>query len=251
MAVTPNRPLPPPAEEVAPLISIRHSSSSSEAVLKWEESKKWQRKVEGLRSKLADKTKEVESALGHVTSLRESLARSEHEKRLLLDKVKTLQKSISDLERMKRDAVPSGGSRGDGVDYHGDQGENHAPSLEELQRVISAMRVVVEKLQRENERLRREAATRRKREEGRGGGRAEEGRGGGKGEVDRGGGTEGGLSKQPTTSSQPQVTPVSKIALENERLRKSLKREMEQSERLSVSLKSAEIQTNRLKEEVR
>ena len=41
---------------------------------------------------------------------------------------------------------------------------SHTPSLEELQRVISAMRSVVEKLQRENERLRREGKAGKERE---------------------------------------------------------------------------------------
>ena len=43
---------------------------------------------------------------------------------------------------------------------HGDLIRGHTPSSEELQRVISAMRKVIERLQKENEKLTREALIR-------------------------------------------------------------------------------------------
>ena len=263
MAVGANQPAASP-EDSAPLISIRHSS---QPVLKWEENKKWQRKVAALRDKLAEKTREAESTQHHVTSLKGMLERGDHEKSLLQGKIKSLQKTISDLERSGNLQVSEGGGShgGGGIGYQGDRGGDHGdrsgshtgshtPTVEELQRVISAMRNVVEKLQRENERLRREGKGGRER--GRGEGRKE-------GEVKRegkereGGGEREGESgrverreKQLVPSSSSPKSALSKIASENDRLRKSLKREMEQNERLSISLKTSEVQTSRLQEEV-
>ena len=44
-------------------------------VLKWEESKKWQRKVETVRMRLSEKHKEVEAAKRQINSLKEMLSR--------------------------------------------------------------------------------------------------------------------------------------------------------------------------------
>lgn len=112
---------------------------------------------------------------------------------------------------------------------------SHTPSVEELQRVISAMRTVVEKLQRENERLRKQEKGGKERK----GGRDGEGEGEKVGER---------LRYQATSS--PTKSSYSKIVSENERLRKSLKREMERNEKLNVSLKTAEIHSSRLQGEV-
>ena len=249
MAVGPHRP-PTSPEDPPPLISIRHSS---EPVLKWEENKKWQRKVDALRGKLAEKTREAESAHHHVTSLKETLARGDREKSLLQGKIKSLQRTVADFEQSGNLQVPGGsGSHGDRVGYHGDQGGSHTgshtPTVEELQRVISAMRNVVEKLQRENEQLRREGKGGRER--GRGEGRkdgSKEREGVAEREGEPGKREE---EKQPVTMASPPKSALSKIASENDRLRKSLKREMEQNERLSISLKTSELQNSRLKEEV-
>ena len=43
--------------------------------MKWEESKKWQRRVDTLRAKLSEKNKELEGAQKQLTSLKEMLAR--------------------------------------------------------------------------------------------------------------------------------------------------------------------------------
>ena len=51
---------------------FQHQSAE---ILKWEESKKWQRKVDTLRAKLSEKHKEMESVKKQVSSLREMLSR--------------------------------------------------------------------------------------------------------------------------------------------------------------------------------
>ena len=249
MAVTPGRrhPSSGPGETV-PLVSIRQtsSSSSSESFLKWEETKRWQRKLETLRTKLADKTKEAESAKGHVTSLKETLERSDREKRFLQDKIKTLQKTVSNLEKAQRDAIKNSsgdGSHGDGVNcYHGDVIGGHTPSSEELQRVVSAMRKVIERLQKDNEKLKREALIRTRepakkplQHQGKGEGERREG----KGKVS---------SERQATGVPP--APVAKLASENERLQKSLRREMDRNQQLQVSLRTAQLEKDRLQNEV-
>lgn len=89
--------------------------------------------MDGLRVKLADKTKEAESAVRQVTSLKETLARSDREKNLLQGKIKSLQKSLADVEKSKeiqkethsQTHVAGVGSHGDdghrGDGYHGDR----------------------------------------------------------------------------------------------------------------------------------
>ena len=76
------------------------------------------------------------------------------------------QKTVSDLEKVQRDAltnVSGGDSHSDGVNnYHGNLIRGHTPSSEELQSVISAMRKVIERLQKEYEKLKREALIRTK-----------------------------------------------------------------------------------------
>lgn len=44
-------------------------------ILKWEESKKWQKKVDTLKSRLTEKQKDLERALKSVHSLKEMLGR--------------------------------------------------------------------------------------------------------------------------------------------------------------------------------
>ena len=44
-------------------------------VVRWEESKKWQRKVETLRKKLSEKNAEIETCQKYISSLKDTLAR--------------------------------------------------------------------------------------------------------------------------------------------------------------------------------
>ena len=46
--------------------------------MKWEESKKWQRKVDTLRAKLSEKHKDMEAVKKQVSSLKEMLSRYMH-----------------------------------------------------------------------------------------------------------------------------------------------------------------------------
>ena len=53
-----------------------HTQHHSAEVLKWEESKRWQKRVEGLKSKLSEKNRELEAAQKQINSLKEMLSRS-------------------------------------------------------------------------------------------------------------------------------------------------------------------------------
>ena len=62
------------------LSSLLFSSSQptqhhSAEVLKWEESKRWQKRLEGLRTKLTEKNRELEAAQRQIKALKETLAR--------------------------------------------------------------------------------------------------------------------------------------------------------------------------------
>ena len=52
----------------------------SEGVARWEDNKKWQQKVEALRGKLAEKTREQEKAEKTIAMLREAVNRTEKDK---------------------------------------------------------------------------------------------------------------------------------------------------------------------------
>lgn len=43
--------------------------------MKWEESKRWQKRVDSLRAKLTEKNKELEAAMKQTSALKEMLAR--------------------------------------------------------------------------------------------------------------------------------------------------------------------------------
>lgn len=45
--------------------------SSKEELIRWEESKKWQMKMEGMRNKLKEKEKEVESLAKQLNTVKE------------------------------------------------------------------------------------------------------------------------------------------------------------------------------------
>ena len=52
----------------------------TEGVARWEDNKKWQQKVESLRGKLAEKTRELEKAEKTITMLRDAVSRAEKDK---------------------------------------------------------------------------------------------------------------------------------------------------------------------------
>ncbi|XP_044136426.1 centrosomal protein of 290 kDa [Bufo gargarizans] len=63
--------------------------SSKEEIIRWEEGKKWQSKIEGLRSKLRDKEKEVETLTKQLTTLKELYSKSDQEKIVLQKRLKS------------------------------------------------------------------------------------------------------------------------------------------------------------------
>ena len=50
-------------------------SKSQEEVIRWDENKKWQKRVESLKTKVSDKTRECESLAKQVTALKDTITR--------------------------------------------------------------------------------------------------------------------------------------------------------------------------------
>ncbi|XP_063783728.1 centrosomal protein of 290 kDa [Pseudophryne corroboree] len=67
----------------------REDKSSKEEIIKWEEGKKWQNKLEVMRSKLRDKEKEVESLTKQLTTLKELYSKVDQEKLVLQKRLKS------------------------------------------------------------------------------------------------------------------------------------------------------------------
>ncbi|XP_029398148.1 centrosomal protein of 290 kDa [Mus pahari] len=63
--------------------------SSKEELIRWEEGKKWQTKVEGLRNRLKEKEREVHSLTKQLSTLKELFAKADKEKLTLQKKLKT------------------------------------------------------------------------------------------------------------------------------------------------------------------
>ncbi|XP_018425714.1 PREDICTED: centrosomal protein of 290 kDa, partial [Nanorana parkeri] len=67
----------------------REDKSSKEEIIRWEEGKKWQTKLEAMRSKLRDKEKESESLTKQLTTLKELYSKADQEKLILQKKLKS------------------------------------------------------------------------------------------------------------------------------------------------------------------
>ncbi|XP_075065477.1 centrosomal protein of 290 kDa [Mixophyes fleayi] len=67
----------------------REDKSSKEEIIKWEEGKKWQTKLEGIRSRLRDKEKEVEALTKQLTGLKELYSKVDQEKLVLQKRLKS------------------------------------------------------------------------------------------------------------------------------------------------------------------
>ncbi|XP_077790920.1 centrosomal protein of 290 kDa isoform X12 [Podarcis muralis] len=66
----------------------REDKSSKEELIRWEESKKWQMKMEGMRNKLKEKEKEVESLAKQLNTVKELFSKADKEKITLQKKLK-------------------------------------------------------------------------------------------------------------------------------------------------------------------
>ncbi|XP_062838862.1 centrosomal protein of 290 kDa isoform X5 [Anolis carolinensis] len=67
----------------------REEKSQKEELIRWEESKKWQSKTEGMRNKLKEKEKEVESLTKQLTTVKELFSKADKEKLALQKKLKS------------------------------------------------------------------------------------------------------------------------------------------------------------------
>ncbi|KAM6425160.1 centrosomal protein of 290 kDa [Rhynochetos jubatus] len=70
-------------------ISVREDKTSQKEIIRWEEGKKWQIRVEGLQKKLREKEKEADALARKLTTLKECYAKTEKEKITLQKKLKT------------------------------------------------------------------------------------------------------------------------------------------------------------------
>ena len=143
---------------------------------------------------------------------------------------------VSNLEKVQRDALngSGGASQGDKiVSLDGDLIGGHTPLSEELQRVILAMRKVIERLQKENEKLRREALIRTR----------EQTKVSQEGEGEK-------IASEPQIQLESPLTLWQKLVSENERLGRSLRRDMERNQQPQLSLKTAQPKRDRLENEV-
>ncbi|XP_038009058.1 centrosomal protein of 290 kDa isoform X2 [Motacilla alba alba] len=68
---------------------LREDKTSKEEIIRWDEGKKWQIKMEGLRNKLREKEKEADALSKQLNTLKEVYAKSEKEKIVLQKKLKT------------------------------------------------------------------------------------------------------------------------------------------------------------------
>ncbi|XP_051499060.1 centrosomal protein of 290 kDa isoform X7 [Apus apus] len=68
---------------------VREDKSSKEEIIRWEEGKKWQIRMEGLRNKLREKEKEADALAKQLNTLKEVYSKNEKEKIALQKKLKT------------------------------------------------------------------------------------------------------------------------------------------------------------------
>ncbi|XP_059702808.1 centrosomal protein of 290 kDa [Haemorhous mexicanus] len=68
---------------------LREDKTSKEEIIRWDEGKKWQIKMEGLRNKLREKEKETDALSKQLNTLKEIYTKSEKEKIALQKKLKT------------------------------------------------------------------------------------------------------------------------------------------------------------------
>ncbi|XP_040450572.1 centrosomal protein of 290 kDa isoform X7 [Falco naumanni] len=69
--------------------SVREDKTSKEEIIRWEEGKKWQIRMEGLRNKLREKEKEADALAKQLNTLKEIYTKTEKEKIILQKKLKT------------------------------------------------------------------------------------------------------------------------------------------------------------------
>ncbi|XP_059833638.1 centrosomal protein of 290 kDa isoform X2 [Hypanus sabinus] len=67
---------------------LKEDKTSREEIVRWEEGKKWQARLEGAKNKLKEKEKEVETLTKQVTTAKELYAKVDHEKTCLQRKLK-------------------------------------------------------------------------------------------------------------------------------------------------------------------
>ncbi|XP_029105550.1 centrosomal protein of 290 kDa-like isoform X3 [Scleropages formosus] len=68
--------------------TVREDKSTKEEILRWEENKKWQARMESLRNKLKDKEKEAEALAKQLNTLKELYSKLDQEKLVLQKKLK-------------------------------------------------------------------------------------------------------------------------------------------------------------------
>ncbi|XP_048463896.1 centrosomal protein of 290 kDa [Rhincodon typus] len=67
---------------------LKEDRTSKEEIVRWEEGKKWQSRLEGVKHKLKEKEKELETMTKQITTLKELYAKADQEKAILQKKLK-------------------------------------------------------------------------------------------------------------------------------------------------------------------
>ncbi|XP_067906371.1 centrosomal protein of 290 kDa isoform X2 [Heterodontus francisci] len=67
---------------------LKEDKTSKEEIVRWEEGKKWQARLEGVKNKLKDKEKELETVTKQITTLKELYAKADQERAFLQKKLK-------------------------------------------------------------------------------------------------------------------------------------------------------------------
>ncbi|XP_009462180.1 PREDICTED: centrosomal protein of 290 kDa [Nipponia nippon] len=80
---------------------VREDKTSKEEIIRWEEGKKWQIRMEGLRHKLREKEKEADALAKQLNTLKEIYTKTEKEKISLQKKLKTTGVTVDRVVRVR------------------------------------------------------------------------------------------------------------------------------------------------------
>ncbi|KAK1803971.1 hypothetical protein P4O66_003906 [Electrophorus voltai] len=322
-------------EPVEKKTTVKDEKSHREELVRWEEGKKWQAKMEKVRNILKEKEKETDSLSKQLATLKELYGRLEQEKVALQKKLKSrgvtadqvvgtrtleAEKEVEELKKINfeleqqmeiikqqqalpRDAAmedmnlrnlyleeklhslesqlaresssrPSTSGRGSGspsqrkhelqkenlklstenleLHFQLEQANKDLPRLKsgrsgktvpELEKTIVLMKRVVEKVQRENESLRKNSATNTQEQLT----TLEKEHEKLKAECDR---MKEKMEIQLASKLESKTKGMEKIVIENERLRKEIKKEFETTEKLKVEKASLEVKNENLRMEL-
>ncbi|XP_026554932.1 centrosomal protein of 290 kDa [Pseudonaja textilis] len=198
-----------------------------EELIKWEEGKKWQTKADGMRNKLKEKEKEIETLSKQLNTMKELFSK--------LNQVADLKEMCEILKREKREAEwKLGNVRGAG---------RSGKTIPELEKTIGLMKKVVERVQRENEELKRAPGVVSNEKVA----RLEQENEDLKSEMEK---LKLHFGSELSARYELKTKGTEKIIAENDRIRKELKKEVENAEKLRMAKNNLEIINEKLNVEL-